>query len=102
MCYKRVDDKSGKTVCQSVIRSATEPGTANLCIDPIEPLPTDAIHSTEPDAMLDEMMTIADLNTPLLHFNEKDPVDLIQASTISKTWQEIEISKHTEHQEDLQ
>ena len=39
MCYKRVDDESGKIVCRSVIRSATEPGTANLRIDPIKRLP---------------------------------------------------------------
>ena len=30
MCYKLVDDESGKIVCSSVIRSATEPGTTNL------------------------------------------------------------------------
>ena len=36
MCYKLVDDESGKIVCRSVIQSATELGTANLWIDPIE------------------------------------------------------------------
>ena len=35
MCYKLVDGKNGKMVCRSVIRSATELGTANLRIDPL-------------------------------------------------------------------
>ena len=65
MCYKLIDDESGKTICQSVIRSATEPGTANLHIDPIKPLPSDSWHNTEPDTMLDELMTLADFETPL-------------------------------------
>ena len=77
MCYKLVDDESGKIICCSVIRSATEPGTANLRIDPIEPLPFDA------DAILDEMMSTADFETPL---SNVDPVDSIPASTKSKTW----------------
>ena len=102
MCCKLVDDESGKIVCRSVIRLVTEPSTANLRIDPIESLPPDAIHSTKPDAMLDELMTIADLNIPLSHLNENDLVDLILVSTKSKTWQDMERSKHTEHQEDLQ
>ena len=86
MYCKLVDDERGKTVCQSVIRSATEPGTANLYIDPIELLPLNAIYSTEPDAILDILMTMADLKTPLLHLNEKDQIGLIPASTKSKTW----------------
>ena len=90
MYYKLVDDESGKIICQSVIRSATEPGTTNLRIDPIEPLPPDAIHSTEPDTMLDEMMTAADFDTPFSDVNKKDPVDSIPAITKSKTWQEME------------
>ena len=71
MCHKLVDYESGKIVCRLVITSATVPGTANLHIDPIEPLPPDAIHSTEPDTMLDKLMTMADLKIPLSHFNEK-------------------------------
>ena len=59
MCYKLVDDDSGKIICRSVIRSATEPGTATLRVDPIELLPSDA------DAIFDEMMTCADFETPL-------------------------------------
>ena len=85
MCYKLVDDESGKIVCRSVIRSATEPGTANLWIDPIKSLPSDAIRNTESDAMLDEMMTLADFETTLLDVDTEDPVDLIPASTRSKT-----------------
>ena len=30
ICYKLVDDESGKIICHSVIWSATEPGTTNL------------------------------------------------------------------------
>ena len=101
MCYKLVDDESGKIVCCAVIRSATEPGTANLRIDPIEPLPPDAIHSIESYAMLNELVTLADLKTPLSHLDETYPVDSIPASTKSKTWQETERRKQVEHQEDL-
>ena len=90
MCYKLVDDESGKIICRSVIQSATEHGTANLQVDPIEPLPPDAIHSTESDAMLDELMTAADFDTPFSDVNKKDPVDSIPAITKSKTWQEME------------
>ena len=77
MCYKLVDDKTGKIINRSVIRSATEPGTANLRVDPIELLPTD------PDDILDEMMSTADFRTPL---SSIDPVDSIPASTKSRTW----------------
>ena len=85
MCYKLVDDESGKIICKSVIRSATKPGTSNLHIDPIETLPLDAIPNTESDAMLDELMTLADFETPFSHRNEKDPVNSIPTSTKSKT-----------------
>ena len=37
MCYKLVDDETGKIINRSVIHSATEPGTKNLRVDPIEP-----------------------------------------------------------------
>ena len=88
MCYKLVDDESGKIICRSAIRSATEPGTANLRVNPIESLPSDA------DAILDEMMSTADFETPL---SNVDPVDLIPASTKSKTWQEMEQDNQLEH-----
>ena len=96
-----MDDESGEIICWSVIQSATEPGTANLQVDPIESLPPDAMHSTEPDAMLDDLMTAADFDTPILDVNKKDSVDLIPASTKSKTWQEREQSKQVGHQEDV-
>ena len=60
--YKLVDDENGKIICRSVIRLATEPDTANLRVDPIEPLPPDA---TDSDTLLDEMMTLADFDTSL-------------------------------------
>ena len=93
MCYKLVDDETGKIINRSVIRSATEPGTTNLRVDPIEPLPPD------PDDILDEMMSTADFGTPLLSV---DPVDSIPASTKSRTWQEMEQDNYEEHQEDIQ
>ena len=49
--------------------------------------------------MLDEMMTTADFETPL---SNVDPVNLIPASTKSKTWQEMEQDRQLEHQEDAQ
>ena len=102
MCYKPVDGESGKIICRSVIRSATETGTANLRIDPIEPLPPDAIHNTNPDAMLDEMMTAADFKTPVSNLSKKDPVDSTPASKDTMNWREMERSKQVEHQEDIQ
>ena len=98
MCYKLVDDESGKIICQLVIRSATEPSTANLCVNPIKPLPPDAIYNTEPDAMLEELMTLANFETPFFQRDEKDTVDLIPTSTKLKTWQQMEMSKQEEHQ----
>ena len=102
MCYKLVDDESGMIICQSVIQSATEPGTANLWVDPIKPLPPDVIHSINPDAMLDEMMAAADFDTPFSDVNKKDLVGSIPASTKSKTWQEMEQDWQLEHQEGIQ
>ena len=52
----------------------------------MEPLPHNVIHNTDPDrsdTMLDEMMSTADFEIPL---SNVDPVDLIPASTKSKTW----------------
>ena len=99
MYYKLVHNESGKIICCSVIRSATEPGTANLRVDPIKPLPHDDIRNTKPDVMPDEIITTADFETPL---SNVDPVDSIPASTKSKTWQEMEHNKQLEHQEDVQ
>ena len=94
--------KVEKIICRSVIRSATELGTANFCVDLIKPLPVNALHNTEPNAMLDELITLTDFETPLSHLDEKDPVVLIPASTKSKTWRNMERSKQIEHQEDIQ
>ena len=93
MCHKLVDDETGKIINRSVIRSATEPGTANLRVDPIEPLPPD------PHDILDEMMSATDFGTPL---SSVDPVDSILVSTKSKTWQEMGKDGYKEHQEDVQ
>ena len=94
MCYKLVDEERGKIICRSVIRSATEPGSANLRIDPIEPLPP-------PDAILDKMMTAADFKTPTSSDNKKIPVDSIPASKDTLNWREMEQSKQVEHQENI-
>ena len=67
ICYKFVDDNSGKIICRSVIRSATKSGSANLQVDPIEPLPKDTIINTEEDAMFDKFMLFADFETPISH-----------------------------------
>ena len=95
MCYKLVDEESGKIICRSVIRAATEPGSANLRMDPIKPLPP-------PDAMLDEMMTAADFKTPVSSDKKKVPVDSIPSTTDTKNWREMERSKQVEYQENLQ
>ena len=91
MCYKLVDDETGAIINLFVIRSATESGTANLCVDPIEPLPPD------PDDVLDEMMSAADFG-----LSNVDPVDSIPSSTKSKTWQKMEHDNYVEYQEDAQ
>ena len=93
MCYKLVDDETGKIINRSVICSTTEPGTANLRVDPVEPLPPDL------DDIFDEIMSIDDFGTPL---SSVDPVDLIQASTKSRTWQEMEQDSYDEHQKNVQ
>ena len=101
MCYKLVDEESGKIICRSVIRSATEPGTANLRIDPIEPLPPNATHNTNPDAMLDKMMKAADFKTPVSDVCKKVPVETTPASTETMNWRVMVQSKQVEHQEDI-
>mmetsp|Transcript_834 Transcript_834/g.967 ORF Transcript_834/g.967 Transcript_834/m.967 type:complete len:170 (-) Transcript_834:104-613(-) len=95
VCYKLVEEESGKIICQSVIHAATEPGSANLRIDPIEPLPP-------PDAMLDEMMSTANFETPISSYKKKIPVDSIPLTTDTLNWREMERSKQVEHQEDVQ
>ena len=52
MGWKLVDDNSGKIICGSIICSAIGPGTANLQVDLIKPLPDGAILDTEEDTML--------------------------------------------------
>ena len=102
MYWKLVDDNSGKIICRSVICSATKPGSANLQVDPIKPLPKDAIIDIEEDTMLDKFMSFANFKTPLSHRDEEDPVDSIPVSTKWKAWQEIEKDEQEEHHEDTQ
>ena len=57
-------------------------------MDPIELLPPDAIRNTEPDDMLNEMMTLADFKIPTSDIDRddrNDPVDLIPRSIKSET-----------------
>ena len=89
-----VDEESGKIICRSVIRAATEPGSANLRIDPIEPLPP-------PDPVLDEMMTAADFQAPFSGDKKKVPVDSIPSTTDTLNWREMERSKQAEYQKNL-
>ena len=51
MCWKLVNDVSGEIVCRSTIRSAIEPGTTNLQVNPIEPNPEVKVESTENDKL---------------------------------------------------
>ena len=105
MCWKLVDDISGEIICRSTIRSATEPGTAILQIDPLEPIPDlvepleDLIRS-KTDDLLDDFMSLADFDTPLSHATKLSLVDSIPASTKLETWQDIE--RGEKHHEDTQ
>ena len=94
MCWKLVDDNSGEKVYRSTICSAIEPGTANLQVDPLEPL-TMSVEPLEPigdhdHALLDDFMSLADFKTPLSHTTRPGPVNSIQASTKSKAWKDVE------------
>ena len=39
MCWKLVNDNSGEIINWLTIRSVIDPGSANLQVDPLEPLP---------------------------------------------------------------
>ena len=99
MYWKLVDDNSGEIICRSTIRSTIEPGTANLQVDPLEPLP-DPIDDTKHDDLLDDLMSLANFNAPLSHTTKTSPVDYIPASKISQTWQDIK--RGVEHNKDTQ
>ena len=94
MCYKLVDEESGKIICRSVIRAATEPGSANLRVDPIEPLPP-------PDHDLEGLMKGADFEAPFSSDRKKVPVESILSSTDTMNWREMEQSKQAEYQDHL-
>ena len=94
MCYKLVDEESGKIICRSVIRAATEPGSANLRVDPIEPLPP-------PDPDLEGLMKGADFEAPFSSDRKKVPVEAIPSSTDTMNWREMERSKQAEYQDHL-
>ena len=64
MCWKLVDDISGENICRSTIHSAIEPGTANLLVDPLESLPD---VPSQTGTLLDDSVSLADFDTPLLH-----------------------------------
>ena len=81
MCWKLVDDNSGEEIFRSIICSAIQPGTANLQVDPLKPLPTpvvDIVATTGTSAILDDFMSLANFETP---FTASGPVDSIPDST---------------------
>ena len=71
MCWKLVDDNSGEIINRSIIRSAIEPGAANLQVDPLELIPspiasTDSITpSPTTNTIMYDFMQLADFTTPL-------------------------------------
>ena len=77
LCWKLVDDNSGELICRPTIRSAIEPGSANLQVDQVEPLP-DPIDQTDSSEILDNFMGLANFETPL---STSSPVDSIPDST---------------------
>ena len=100
-----VDDNSGEIICRSPIRSAIEPSTANLQVDPLEPLtksvePSEPIENDNNPDILDDFMSLAGFDTPLSHTTLLDPVNSIPASTKSQVWQDTE--RGVEHHEDTQ
>ena len=103
MCWKLVDDISGEIICRSTIRSAIEPGTANLQVDPVEPLPDpiDTIDNTENSGLLNDFISLANFETPL---TPSSPIDIILDTTKSKLWQDVErgINRGIEHNEYIQ
>ena len=90
MCWKLVDDNSGEIINRSTIRSAIEPGAANLQVDPIEPIPEPTTPPTEAptnDTLLNDFMSLADFATPI---STSIPIESIPDSTKSKLWQDAE------------
>ena len=83
MCWKLDDDISGEMVCRSTIHSAIKPGTANLQVDTLESIP-DVPSPT--GTLLDDFMSLADFDTPLLYTKQLNPVDSIPTSTKSQAW----------------
>ena len=73
-----------------IIRSAIEPGTANLQLDSIEPRPADSTDFDLTNGLFDDYMSFANFDTPLSHTTKPGPVGSIPTSTKSKTWQDVE------------
>ena len=76
MCWKVVDDVSGEIICRSTIRSAVEPGTENLQVDPVEPRLekcTELGHDNGllNNGLLNEFMSLAGFDTPYSRMSEK-------------------------------
>ena len=94
---------SGEIINRSTIRSAIEPGAANLQVDPIEPIPKPTTVPTEAPTngmLLDDFMSLADFATPI---SASSPTKSIPDSTKSKLWQDVEQGIiHGENHEDSQ
>ena len=81
MSWKLVDDVSGEKIYRSAIRSAIEPDTANLQVDPIESKQEDTVESTENSELLDGFMSLVDFESPFLRVHDKDLVASIPSTT---------------------
>ena len=97
MCWKLVNDNSGEIINLLTIRSAIEPGSANLQVDPLKPLPAPVV-DTNIDDILDDFISVADFEMPLS--SVQGPVNSIPDSTKSRVWQET--LQEVEHHEDIQ
>ena len=99
MCWKLVDDNSGKITCGSIICSVIESGTANLQVHLIKPLPDGAILDTEEDVMFWWIYVIGRLSNTIFSHTQKEkwPVDSVPISTKSKTWQDIVRQEQDKH-----
>ena len=85
MCWKLVGNASGEIICRSTIRSAIEPGTANLQIDPLKLIPNPIEHVEDPllsktTKLLDAFMSLDNFDMPFLHTTKLGPVDSIPTS----------------------
>ena len=85
-CWKLVGDVSREIIYRSIIYSAIEAGTNNPQVDPLELKQTNLVELIDTDEILDNFMSLANFDTPLLHTTKLSPVDSMPVSTKSQTW----------------